>query len=386
MKVVILGSSAAAISCADTLRKNDKDIAITIVGKEKTMPYYRPHLSHMLCSDEIDKKFYLKDEAFYEEKNINLILGNEAVKIDRDNKNVVLSSGEVLKYDKLVLGVGSNNFVPPVEGIELEGVCNLKFYEDLKNINTYIKDKNRVTIVGGGLLGIEAAWKFKESGKQVTILEFAERLMLRQLNPAASAIVQKELEKEGINVFTQKSTKCIIGEGKVEKILLESGEEIPTDLLMFSIGVRPDTKLAKESGLEINRGIVVKSNMQTSDSDIYAAGDCAEVNGVCLGIWPMAMQTGKIAAMDILNKSLEMVINPPTTILKALNIGVYSAGDISLQDDQIEQTDGENYRLFTFSEDILTGVILIGDIKLSSKVFSMLTKKMNKEQVQEIIK
>ncbi|MGB5823626.1 MAG: FAD-dependent oxidoreductase [Proteocatella sp.] len=386
MKIVILGSSAASISCADALRKNNKDVEITVVGKEEIMPYYRPQLSHMLCNDEVDKKFFLKEEAFYKEKNIRLILGNEAIEIDRDNKLVKLSSGEVLEYNKLVMGVGSNNFVPPLEGVELEGVCNLKFYEDLKNINTYIKDKNRVTIIGGGLLGIEAAWKFKECGKQVTLLEFADRLMVRQLNPAASAIVQKELQKEGINVFTQKSTKCIIGEGKVEKILLESGEEIPTDLLMFSIGIRPETKLAKESGLEVNRGIVVKKNMQTSDGDIYAAGDCAEVDGICLGIWPMAMQTGKIAAMDILNKSVELVMSPPTTILKALNIGVYSAGDISLKDEEIEQIDVENYRLFTFKENILTGVNLIGDTKLSSKVFSMLTKKMTKEQVLEIIK
>lgn len=386
MKVLILGSSAAAISCADTLRKNNKDMEITVVGKEKTMPYYRPQLSHMLCNGEIDKKFFLKEENFYKDNNIDLVLGKEATEIDRENKTVKLLSGETLEYDKLVIGVGSKNFVPPLEGIELDGVYNLKFYQDLENINTYSKDKSSITVIGGGLLGIEAAWAFKEFGKKVTLLEFSDRLMIRQLNDKASAIVEKELQKEGINVFTQKSTKCIIGDGKVEKVLLESGEEIPTDVLMFSIGVRPETKLAKDAGLEINRGIVVKENMQTSDSDIYAAGDCAEVKGMCLGIWPMAMQTGKLAAMDILGKSSALLINPPITILKALNIGVYSAGDISLKDEEIEQMDVESYRLFTFKENILTGVNLIGDTKLSSKVFSMLTKKMTKEQVLEIIK
>lgn len=386
MKVLILGSSAAAISCADTLRKNSKDIEITVIGKETIMPYYRPQLSHMLCNGKVDKKFFLKEEGFYKENNINLLLGKEAVEIDREHKSVRLLSKELLSYDKLVIGVGSKNFVPPIDGIDMAGVYNLKFYEDLENINAYIRDKNKVTIIGGGLLGIEAAWMFKEAGKEVTILEFSDRLMIRQLNSNASDIVEKELQKEGINVFTQKSTKCIIGDGKVEKILLESGEEIPTDILMFSIGVRPETKLAKEAGLDVNRGIVVKENMQTSDSDIYAAGDCAEVNGICSGIWPMAMQTGKIAAMDILDKGAELVINPPTTILKALNIGVYSAGDISLKDEEIEQMNVDNYRLFTFKENILTGVNLIGDTKLSSKVFSMLTKRMTKEQVLEIIK
>lgn len=386
MKVIIVGSSAAAVSCAETLRKNDKEVEITIIGREEIKPYYRPFLSHMLCSEEVDSRFYLKQENYYEENNIKLILGRCVTEIKRDAKKVVMDNNEELSYDKLVLAVGSKNFVPPVEGVKLEGVCNLKFYRDLENINNYLSDKENIVIIGGGLLGIEAAWAFRKAGKKVTMLEFSDRIMARQLNETASCLVQKELEKEGINVFTQKSTKCIIGNGKVEKLQLESGEEIKADMVMFSIGVRPETSLAANCGLDTNKGIVVKENMKTSDEDIYAAGDCAEINGMCIGIWPMAMQTGKIAAMDILGKSEKFVINPPTTILKALNIGVYSAGDIFNKDDEIEQSDAENYRLFTFKEGVITGINLIGETKLSSKAFSMLSKKMTKEEVLEIIK
>lgn len=386
MKVIIVGSSAAAVSCAETLRKNDKEMEITIIGREEIKPYYRPFLSHMLCSEEVDARFYLKQDSYYEDSNIKLILGRCVTEIKRDEKKVVMDNNEELSYDKLVLAVGSKNFVPPVEGVKLEGVCNLKFYRDLENINNYLSDKENIVIIGGGLLGIEAAWAFRKAGKKVTMLEFSDRIMARQLNVTASCLVQKELEKEGINVFTQKSTKCIIGNGKVEKLLLESGEEIKADMVMFSIGVRPETSLAANCGLDTNKGIVVKENMKTSDEDIYAAGDCAEINGMCIGIWPMAMQTGKIAAMDILGKSEKFVINPPTTILKALNIGVYSAGDIFNKDEEIEQSDAENYRVFTFKEGVITGINLIGETKLSSKAFSMLSKKMTKEEVLEIIK
>ncbi len=386
MKVVIVGSSAAAVSCAETLRKNDKNIEISIIGRENIKPYYRPSLSHMLCTDEIDSRFFVKPENYYEENNIELLLGHCVKEIDRTSKKVILDNQTEVFYDKLVLGVGSNNFVPPVEGIELTGVCNLKFYKDLKNINTYLKDKENIVIIGGGLLGIEAAWAFRKANKKVTILEFSDRIMARQLNEKASSLVQKELEKEGINVFTQKSTKCIIGNGKVEKLILESGEELIADMVMFSIGVRPEISLAKNCNLDTNKGILVKENMQTSDEDIYAAGDCVEINGMCLGIWPMAMQTGKIAAMDILGKHEKFIINPPTMILKALNIGVYSAGDVFSKDDEIEQGDAQNYRLFTFKDNVITGINLIGETKLSSKAFSMLSKKMTKDEVLEIIK
>ena len=386
MKILILGSSAGAISCADTLRKNDSDIQITVAGKEEILPYYRPQLSHMLGEGKIDSRFYLKPENYYKDNNIELLQGKEAVRIDRDAKKVEFSSGESIDYDKLVIAVGSRNFVPPVEGSDLTGVYNLKFYEDMEKINGYMADKSTVTIIGGGILGIEAAWTLKKTGKNVNVLEFGDRLMARQLSEKASQIVQDELRGEGINVFTQKSTKCIIGNEKVEKIILESGEEIPTDMLMFSVGVRPETGLATGAGIETDRGIVVNENMRTSDEDIYAVGDCAQVNGICLGIWPLAMQTGKIAALDILGKEARFSMNPPAVILKALNTGVYSAGDIYDRDDHIEEQDGSNYRFFTFKDNMLTGANLIGDTKLSSKIFSMLTNKTTREQFLEIIK
>lgn len=386
MKTIIIGGSGAGITCADTLRKHDAEMEITVVGKENILPYYRVQLSHMLCKEEVGQGFYLKDRKYYEEKNIDLLIGREVININKFNKEITLDDGTTQKYDKLVFAVGSNNFVPPIEGIQNRGVFNLRNFSDLININTHMKDKQKVVIIGGGLLGIEAAWAFRNAGKDVTILEFAPRLMARQLSEKASELVEAEIRRCGIKVFTGKSTNSIIGNGVVEKLELVSGEIIEADAVLFSIGIRPELKLAKDVELKIDKSIVVNEKMETSEKDIFAIGDCVEVNGLCLGIWPLAVQTGKIAAMSILGKEESFVVNPPMVILKALEIGVYSAGDIYLNDNQIELGDSNNYKLFTFKDNRLTGVNLIGDTKLSTKVMSMLSQGLSKEEVLEKIK
>lgn len=386
MKTIIIGASGAGMSCAETLRRNNNEMEITVIGKENLMPYYRVQLSHMLCKDNVGQEFYIKKEDHYKENNLNLLIGREAINVDKYKKEVTLDDGSVHSYDKLVIAVGSNNFVPPVEGIQNTGVFNLRNYADLVNINTHMKDKNKVVIIGGGLLGLEAAWAFRNANKEVTILEFAPRLMARQLSEKASELVEEEVRRCGIKVFTGKSTKSIIGNGAVEKLELVSGEILDADAVLFSIGIRPELKLAKDLELKIDKSIIVNDKMETSEKDVYAVGDCVEVNGLCLGIWPLAVQTGKIAAMSILEKEEEFVVNPPVVLLKALEIGVYSAGDVYQVEDQLEVIEEGNYKLFTFKENKLTGVNLIGDTKLSTKVMPMISKGLTKEEVLEKIK
>ncbi len=384
MKVIIIGTSAAALACAERLRK-ESDAEITMIGREKVNPYFRPSLSHMILTDEVDPKFFLKEADFYKEKNINLVLESEVKSIDPEKKVIALQDKE-LAYDKLVLAVGSENFVPPIAGVDKEGIFNLKYLSDVEAINEYAKDKKNITIVGGGLLGIEAAWAFYKAGKKVTILEFFDRLMARQLCPEASQRVEDELRKIGIDVLTGKSTKEIQGDEAVKQIVLESGEVIPTDVLFFSVGVRPNVGLAKEAGLTVDRGIVVDQNMLTSNGDIYAIGDCSQIGPMVPGIWPLALQTGRAAADHILGKvQTAPDSNPPIAILKALNIGVYSAGDITKQDDAILKNDGENLKLFIFENNKLTGVNLIGDTKLSSKVPKWIKEGASKEMVESAL-
>ena len=385
MKVVIIGTSAAAVACAERLRKGS-DAEITLIGKERVKPYFRPALSHMILTDEVDRNFFLKNDEFYEENNINLLLGSEVKRIDPKNKLVQLED-ESISFDKLILAVGSENFVPPISGSEKKGVFDLKYLSDVEKINEYAEDKKSITIVGGGLLGIEAAWAFHKAGKKVTILEFFDRLMGRQLCAEASQRVEDELKKCGITVLTGKSTKEIQGEESVKQIVLESGEVIPTEVLFFSVGVRPNTSLAKDAGLAVDRGIVVDENMMTSDPDIYAIGDCSQMGSVVPGIWPLALQTGRAAANHLLGKANDLSeANPPIAILKALEIGVYSAGDVTKRDDTLMLQEGSDLKYFTFEKNRLTGVNLIGDTKLSARIPKMLKEGTARGAVEDLLK
>lgn len=386
MRVVVIGSSAAGLSFAEAFRKGNGTADITIIGKEKVAPYFRPFLSHMILSENVEERFFLKPENYYEQERIRLCLDSEVVGIDRVEKSVSLKNGEKIAYDKLVLAVGSYNFVPPIPGVDKKGVFDLKYVDDIHCINEYCVQKERITVVGGGLLGIEAAWAFLHAGKKVTILEFAPRLMARQLCEEASQMVKEELEKAGITILLGKSTKEIRGQEAVQEIELESGEVIPTDLLFFSIGVRPNVEIAKHARLEVDRGIVVNANMQTSDEDIYAVGDCSQLGMMVPGIWPMAMQMGKIAAGHLLGQPVAMKMSPPIAILKALDIGVYSAGDITKAEDVLSIREGNDLKYFTFEQGKLTGVNLIGNTKLSSKIPKLLAQGASKAEVENIVK
>lgn len=385
MKVLIIGSSAGAISCAENIKKGNKDIEVTVVSNDFIKPYFRPTLSHMILDDSYSDKLFFKKDDFYSSNDINLVLSKNIVKIDRDKKIVISEDGDSIQYDKLVLAVGSYNFMPPIENIDVEGVFNLKYYSDLLKINEYSKDIENITIIGGGLLGIEAAWAFKNAGKKVTILEFAPRLMIRQLSEKASEIIKKELEKSGIRVITNNSTKTIVGDNKVEKIILQSEEEIKTDLLFFSVGVRPNTDLAKESELSVDRGIVVDNNMITSDKDIYAVGDCSQINGIVPGLWTHAMQMGRAAANNILGNDNNIVLSTPVALLKALDIGVYSIGDVSVESDEnIEIFEGNNYKFYSVKDGVLLGANLLGDTKLSSKISKLINTKIIRDDLLKL--
>lgn len=376
MKIIVLGSSASAISFIDTYVKTDKESVIQIITKERIKPYFRPMLSHMLATNEIPTSFYMKKDSFYEENNIKINYQEEVLRIDSKNK-MVITDKDVYSYDKLIIGLGSNNFVPPVKGANLDNVCNLKFYKDLENINEKLKNINHITIIGGGLLGIEASWALAKSGKKVSILEFSNKLMARQMDVAASDFIIKQLEKVGIEVKTNANVIEILGDSKVESYKLENGEEQKTDMILYSIGVRPNINILKDAEININKGVVVDENYMTSNPNIYALGDIAEYNSMVNGTWTAAMNSGKIAARHLLN------IEPMSTstlqlpiILKALDVDVASIGiideELGLQQDVTE----EKYIRYFVKNDILVGAIVIGDKKMTIKLNSMLNKKL----------
>ena len=383
MKIVIIGSSAAAISSAETLRKLNPDIKITMISSDDRLPYYRPMLSHMIGESEYPANFYLKTKEYFQEKNISIILNTKVIGIDKDKKIVTTENNANYEYDKLILCTGSNNFVPPLEGTDKKGVYTIKYASDIENINKSLDKVKKAVIIGGGLLGIEAAWSLLHKNIDVSMVEFSDRLMPRQLDVKASKLVLESATKSGIKFYLGESSKAILGEESVTGVELSSKKILDADMVIISVGVRANLDLPKGCKIDCDRGIMVTKNLKTCDEDIYAAGDNVQIGNSTYGIWPAAMQMGKIAAANVLGDNKEFEGFIPATILKGLEIGVYSAGDIEDKEGRTYEIveDSDNYKKLVFENDILVGGLLIGETKLSSKIYSALTQKKTKSQI-----
>ncbi len=383
MNIIVIGSSSAGISAVETLRKLNTKAKITMITSDDRLPYYRPMLSHMIGEKEHPANFNLKTKEYFDEKNITCLLNTEIKSIQKDVKTVTTVDGDVYDYDKLILCTGSYNFIPPLEGVSKEGVFTIKYAKDVEAINERLDSVRKTVIIGGGLLGIEAAWSLLNKGIDVSIVEFSDRLMPRQLDEKASAMVLESAINSGIKFYLGESSKSILGNDQVSGVELSSGAILEADLVIVSVGVRSDLKLATQCELECSRGILVSPTLQTDDKDIYAAGDNVQIGENNYGIWPAAMQMGKIAAANALGDNKEFKGFIPATILKGLDIGVYSAGEINSGEGKESEIieDDKNYKKLVFENDILIGGLLIGDTKLSSKIYSALSLKKTKSQI-----
>ncbi len=228
-----------------------------------------------------------------------LYKGHKVVGIDREAKTVTSEHGEVVSYDKLIIATGSNPFIIPVPGKDLPGVLTYRDLDDVKAMLLAAQSRDKAVVIGGGLLGLEAAAGLKARDMDVTVVHLMPTLMERQLDPAAGYLLQRELEARGIKVITKANTKAILGDARVEGVELADGTVIPATLVVMAVGIRPNADLAKEAGLEVNRGIVVDDGMRTSDPDIYALGECAEVGGQVYGLVAPLYEMARVAAAQL---------------------------------------------------------------------------------------
>ncbi len=331
MKIVVIGSGTAGSNFALFMRKLDRKAEITVIGKEGTMQYSPCALPHVI-SGMIEKPedVIVFPNEFYEKQRIKLMLNTEAKAIDRERKVVITDKGEV-PYDKLVLAVGSRAFIPPIKGAKNEGVFTLKSLDDVRKIKSYIAERNpkRAVVIGAGLIGLEGAEAFAKLGMEVLVVELMDRLMPTMLDKDTAKLVQAEMEKHGVSFRFNEGVSEIIG--SPVKAVKVGEEEVPADLVLIATGVRANVDLAKKAGLEVNRGIVVNEHLQTSDPDIYAIGDCAEVIDAVTGkrtlsqLGTSAVRMAKIAAEHIAGKdaSFKPVFNTAITELFGLEIGAF---------------------------------------------------------------
>ncbi len=382
---LIIGNGITGLSAAKAIRNYDKDGSITMVSKEPYYTYYRVKLTEYLSKTFINnEELLVNNEEWYRENQINVILNKIVEKIDFENNVIKLDDGILISYKKLLLATGSRPFIPPIAGKFKKGVFALRTLNDLKYIRNYFSKCEKITVIGGGLLGIEAAWSIKQLNKEVNIIQHSSHLLNKQLDGEISSKLEKKLRNLGFNIYLDSSAEEILGENKVSGIKLSSGKIIETDAVLVSSGVRSNLDLVINTDIEYNRGINVDKYLRTNIPNVYAAGDVAEVEGVVLGLWTAGNQQGKIVGSNMVGDMKEYISPKPYTKLEIGDIKIFSAGNVKKHKNIYEYKKDENihHKLFTIDGKIVGG-ILFGEIK---EMFKLRKAILENEYIENYLK
>lgn len=364
---VILGNGAAGLSAAKAIRERDKTGSVIMISNEAYPTYNRPMLTKSMVAELDAKEILVEPEAWYQENNIHLLLEKEVTGIHTDKKEITLSDGTALKYTKLIYALGSECFVPPIPGTDKPEVVAIRRMSDIEKIEAMLYRVQNVVVIGGGVLGLEAAWELKKARKQVVVLEAAPQIMGRQLDEGASQMLTDISRSNGIDIHAGVQIASIEGESSVTGVKLADGREFPAELVIVSAGVRANVGAAKNAGLDINRGIVVNADMSTSDENIFACGDCAEYEGINYAIWPQALEQGKVAGANAAGDALTYTTVSAGLSFHGMNTGLYAIGDNGKNPNLIYRTvefkdmGRKQYEKYYFLNNRLCGAILIGD-------------------------
>ncbi|MBL7584534.1 nitrite reductase large subunit NirB [Staphylococcus saccharolyticus] len=379
-KLVMIGNGMAGLrTIEEILERSDSQFDITIIGKE---PY--PNYNRIMLSNILQKKMTVEDTImnsykWYEEHDITLITDDPVQKVDKDNKVLTTSKGVTVDYDICIFATGSKAFVLPIKGSDFPSVIGWRTIDDTNKMIEIAKTKKHAVVIGGGLLGLECARGLLDQGMEVTVLHLADWLMEMQLDHKAGEMLKTDLEKQGMKIELQANSKEIIGDEDVEAIKLSDGRVIETDLVVMAVGIRPYTEVAKDSGLEVNRGIVVNDYMQTSDPNIYAVGECAEHNGKVYGLVAPLYEQGKVLADYLTGKESDGYKGSTTfTSLKVSGCDLYSAGQI-VENDEVHGVEIFNsvdniYKKVYLSGGQVVGAVLYGDTDDGSRFYNMMKK------------
>ena len=377
-KVIIVGAGIAGVSTAETLRKTDPAAEIVLLSADSILPYYRINLTRYLAGDVKEADLTLHPQEWYTENDIDLRLKQELKSIDPENKQITLTDDKSLYYDKLVLTTGAQPFVPPFSGVDKKNVLTLRTKQDADLILNLCQPGKKVICIGGGILGLENAGALARRGVDVTVLEDQPWLLSRQLNQNAAAVLEKFIRGLGIAARTAVKTKELSGDEAVQAVLLDSDEYLDADVVVISTGVRSNVSIAKDAGLEVSHGIVVNDAMQTSDPNIYAAGDAAEHKGVVYGTWSPAQAEGMTAGSNTGGGEVVFSGLPRSNKLKVLGIDLFSIGvtaPVEADDLLVEEQTEDKYTCYILRGNVLIGAILLGDAGLSGKVLKAIEEK-----------
>ena len=364
--LVIVGNGMAAARLVDELAKTSLGrYAVAVIGEEPRLAYNRVLLSSVLAGETGSHEIELRPADWWRHRGVTVRYGYRVTEIDTGRRELKIAGEESMEYSKLVLATGSTPLRLNVPGADLAGVHTFRDTRDVDLLLTLAAAKKRVVVVGGGLLGLEAAYGLAKAGAPVTLLHLMDRLMERQLDAPAADLLKTLVERKGIRIVLNASTARIHGDGHVEAVELADGSRIEADAVIFAAGIKPNVALAKEAGIAVNRGVVVNDVMQTSSSDIFALGECAEHRGTCYGLVEPAYEQARVLARHLAGKPAAYQGSIISTNLKVSGVSVSSAGDFMGGEgsESLVLTDRRRgtYKKLVIADGRLTGAVLIGD-------------------------
>ncbi len=372
-KLVVIGNGMAGVACVEQILKHASKFDITIFGDETHVNYNRILLSSVLAGEKEMDEITINGLEWYQGNNISLRLGVRITGIDAAAKTITGDDGSITPYDKLLIATGSAPFIPPVPGVNKEGVFCFRNLDETKALLERARPGTKAVVIGGGLLGLEAARGLQVQGADVTVVHLMDRLMERQLDPVGGLYLKRMIEDLNVKVLLNKSTAEVLGNWHVEGLRFKDGETIEADLLVIAAGIRPSVELGRTAGLTINRGIVVNDYMETSDPDIFAVGECVEHNGVVYGLVAPLYEQGKVLAATITgNRGPVYAGSISAAKLKIMGVDVYSAGFFDDTVAGVECIRYEDpsmgiYKKLVLKDGCLAGVILVGDVSDSQR-------------------
>ena len=380
-KLVMIGNGMAGVrTIEEILKVATEPFEITIFGQEPYPNYNRIKLSNILQGDTNFEDIIINPLDWYKENKIQLFTGEAIVNMNVEEQRVVSNLGREVEYDELIIATGSNSFILPIPGADKIGVTGFRDINDCEMMIKSAQQYKKAVVIGGGLLGLEAARGLLNLGMKVDVVHLMPHLMERQLDPVASSLLKAELEAQGMNFLMEKETVEILGNERVTGLRFKDGSQVEADLVVMAIGIKSNIEVARNSGIYVNRGIVVNDFMETSVPHIYAVGECAEHREIVYGLVAPLYEQGKVLANRICGNLGEPYQGSVTgTQLKVAGVDLFSAGEI-FEDGTTKsimvynEYDGVYKKILT-RNNMIVGVVLYGDTKDSIKLFRMLTKK-----------
>nr|WP_256836911.1 nitrite reductase large subunit NirB [Pseudomonas oleovorans] len=391
LNLVMIGNGMAGVRTLEELLKLAPDLYdITVFGAEPHPNYNRILLSPVLAGEQTFEEIVLNDLNWYADNGIKLLLGRKVVKIDRKARRVIADDGSEAEYDRLLIATGSNPFILPIPGKDLQGVIGYRDIADTQTMMDTAKTHKHAVVIGGGLLGLEAANGLKLRGMDVTVVHIGDWLLERQLDRTAGELLQKSLEDRGLNFLLPKHTAELLdnGEGRVCAVKFKDGEVIPADLVVMAAGIRPNSELAESAGIACNRGILVNDTLQTFDPRIYAIGECASHRGIAYGLVAPLFEQAKVCANHLAQLGYSRYQGSVTsTKLKVTGIDLFSAGEFmggeGTETITLSDPIGGVYKKLVVKDDVLVGACLYGDTADGGWYFRQIRENHNVSEIRD---